>query len=147
MWDYIATIRNDLDINGSFGFEVFDYQAEKCTLQDKINRHNNRASFHGSSITLKTGESITLTQRNNTISQSTVVDAGGLDVSVSGNKLTLIAKSTSSESSRITFKKVGNVTNDTETSPLLYSHPTLQDRISGGNPDPISFYLDGKNRT
>lgn len=144
LWDYIATIRDDLDINGSFGFQGFDYQAEKDALWDKVSSHNNRASFHGSSITLKTGESITLTDTNNTISQSTIVDAGGLDVSILGNKLTLIAKSTSPESSRITFKKFGNVTNDTETSPLLYSHPTLQDIISGGNPDPIPFYLDVK---
>lgn len=144
LWDYIATIRNDLDINGSFGFEGFDYKAEKSALWDKVNSHNNRASFNGSSITLKTGESITLTDTNNTISQSTVVDASGLDVSVSGNQLTLTAKPTSPEITRITFKKFGNVTNDTETSPLLYSHPTLQDIISGGNPDPIPFYLDVK---
>lgn len=26
----------------------------------------------------------------------------------------------------------------------MYSHPTLQDIISGGNPDPIPFYLDVK---
>ena len=53
LWDYIATIRDDLDINGSFGFQGFDYQAEKAALWDKVSSHNNRASFHGSSITLK----------------------------------------------------------------------------------------------
>ena len=142
LWEYIASIRNDLDINGSWGFEGFDYQSEKQTIWNKVNTHNDRASFHNTSVKLKTGESITLTDINEAISQSSVSNNGGLDVSISGNKVTLTANSSSPEKSRIEFKKYGNITNDASSSPLLYSHLTMQDVITGGNPDPIPFYVN-----
>lgn len=142
LWEYIASIRNDLNINGSWGFEGIDYQAEKNMIWSKVNNHYTRASFHNTSIKLKTGESITLTDTNNALSQSAVINNGGLDVSLSGNQVTLTARSSSPESTHVTFKKYGNITNNTETSPLLYSHPSMQDVISGGNPDPIPFVLN-----
>ena len=40
------------------------------------------------------------------------------------------------------FNKHGNITYNTETSPILYSHPSIQDVISGGNPDPIPIVLN-----
>ena len=144
LWEYIATIRNDLDINGSWGFVGINYQAEKATLWNKVNNHNSRASFHNTSIKLKTGESLTLTDTNNALSQSTIIGNGGLDVSLSGNKVTVTARSDSPESTQIIFKKYGNITHNTETSPILYSHPSMQDVISGGNPDPILFVLNVK---
>ncbi|MEG0328784.1 MAG: SpaA isopeptide-forming pilin-related protein, partial [Erysipelothrix sp.] len=142
LWEYIASTRNDLDINGSWGFEGFDYQAEKATLWDKVNNHNARASFHNTTVRLKTGESLTLTDTNNTISQSSLINQGGLNVSISGNQVTLTAKNDSPESTQIMFKKYGSITHNTETSPILYSHPSMQDVISGGNPDPIPFVLN-----
>ncbi|MDE8032406.1 SpaA isopeptide-forming pilin-related protein [Erysipelothrix rhusiopathiae] len=142
LWEYIASIRDDLDINGSWGFESIDYQSEKDLIWSKVNNHNTRASFHNTSIKLKTGESITLTDTNNVLSQSTIIDNGGLDVSLSGNQVTLTVRSNSPESTQVSFKKYGNITHNTETSPLLYSHPSMQDVISGGNPDPIPFVLN-----
>ncbi|CAM3548476.1 SpaA isopeptide-forming pilin-related protein [Erysipelothrix anatis] len=142
LWEYIASIRNDLDINGSWGFESIDYHAEKDLIWSKVNNHNTRASFHHTSIKLKTGESITLTDTNNTISQSTIIDNGGLYVSLSGNQVTLTARNDSPELTQVSFKKYGNINHNTETSPILYSHPSMQDVISGGNPDPIPFVLN-----
>lgn len=142
LWEYIASIRNDLDINGSWGFEGFDYQSEKQTIWNKVNSHNDRASFHNTTIKLKPGESITLTDTNEAISQSSVSNNGELDVSISGNKVTLTANPSSPEKSRIEFKKYGNIPNNASSSPLLYSHPTMQDVITGGNPDPIPFYVN-----
>ena len=144
LWEYVSSIRDDLGINGSWGFEGIDYQVEKATLWNKVNNHNSRASFHNTSIKLKTGESLTLTDTNNALSQSTIIGNGGLDVSLSGNKVTVTARSDSPESTQIIFKKYGNITHNTETSPILYSHPSMQDVISGGNPDPILFVLNVK---
>ncbi|QIK86615.1 VaFE repeat-containing surface-anchored protein [Erysipelothrix sp. HDW6B] len=142
LWEYIASIRNDLDINGSWGFEGFDYQSEKQTVWNKVNSHNDRASFHNTTVKLKTGESITLTDTNGAISQSSVSGNGGLDVSISGNKMSLTANPSSPEKTKIEFKKYGNIPNNASSSPLLYSHPNMQDVIVGGNPDPIPFYVN-----
>ncbi|NLC06227.1 MAG: hypothetical protein GX778_06900 [Erysipelothrix sp.] len=96
--EYIASIRNDLDINGSWGFEGIDYQSEKDLIWSKVNNHNTHASFHNTSIKLKTGESITLNDTNNTLHQSILINNGGLDVSLSGNQVTLTARSDSPSS-------------------------------------------------
>lgn len=142
LWEYIASIRDDLSINGSWGFEGIDYKAEKQALWDKVNNHDNRASFHNVTLKLKTGESITLTDTNGALSQSSVINNGGLTVTISGNQITITASEDAPENTRIDFKKYGNITNDTPTSPILYSHPSKQDVISGGNPDPIPFFLN-----
>ncbi|URQ76885.1 thioester domain-containing protein [Erysipelothrix rhusiopathiae] len=142
LWEYIASIRNNLDINGSWGFEGFDYQSEKQAIWSKVNSHNNRASFHNTTVKLKTLESITLTDSNGAISQSSVSRTDGIDVSISANKVTLTANPSSPDKSRIEFKKYGNIPNNASSSPLLYSHPTMQDVIVGGNPDLISFYVN-----
>lgn len=106
LWEYIASIRNDLDINGSWGFEGIDYQSEKDLIWSKVNHHTPRASFHNTSIKLKTGESITLTDTNTTISQSTIIDNGGLDVSLSGKQVTLTARNDSPELTQVSFPKL-----------------------------------------
>lgn len=51
------------------------------------------------------------------------------------------ANANSPEQAKITFKKYGNITNNS-TTPILYTHPSKQDIISGGNPDPIPFVIN-----
>ncbi|MDE8342172.1 hypothetical protein PT250_08695, partial [Erysipelothrix rhusiopathiae] len=63
-------------------------------------------------------------------------------VSINGNQVTIHANANSPEQAKITFKKYGNITNNSTTTPILYSHPNKQDIISGGNPDPIPFVIN-----
>lgn len=142
LWDYIASIRDDLSINGSWGFEGIDYQYEKDQIWAKVNSHDVTASFQNSTVNLKTNESITLTDHNGAISQAAVVNNGGLDVQVHENQVTITAKASSPENTSITFKKYGNIASDSSSTPILYSHPTQQDIISGGNPSPVSFSVN-----
>lgn len=53
LWDYIASIRDDLSINGSWGFEGIDYQYEKDQIWAKVNSHDTKASFQNSTVNLK----------------------------------------------------------------------------------------------
>ncbi len=142
LWDYIASIRDDLSINGSWGFEGIDYQYEKDQTWAKVNSHDVMASFQNSTVNLKTNESIILTDHNGAISQTAIINNGGLDVQVHGNQVTIAAKASSPENTSITFKKYGNIASDSSSTPILYSHPTQQDIISGGNPNPVSFSLN-----
>lgn len=142
LWEYIESIRDDLSINGSWGFEGIDYQYEKEQIWAKVNTHDTKASFQNSTVNLKTNESITLTDTNGAISQAAVINNGGLDVQINGNQLTITAKASSPENTSITFKKFGNIEDAVSNTPILYSHPNLQDVISGGNPNPVSFSLN-----
>ncbi len=142
LWDYIASIRDDLSINGSWGFEGIDYQYEKDQIWAKVNSHDTIASFQNSTVNLKTNESIILTDHNGAISQAAVINNGGLDVQINGNQVTITAKASSPENTSITFKKYSNIESDSSSTPILYSHPTQQDIISGGNPSPVSFSLN-----
>lgn len=141
LWEYLETVRDDLVINGNYGFQGIDYEAEKQALWAKVNEHNTRASFHNTTVKLKTGESITLTDTNGVISQSTV-NSSGLDVTISGNTVTIKATADSPKSAKLEFKKYGNITSNSSTSAILYSHPTLQNLINSGNPDPIPFIVN-----
>lgn len=142
LWDYIESIRDDLSINGSWGFEGIDYQYEKDQIWAKINSHDVTASFQNSTVNLKTNESITLTDHNGALSQAAVINNGGLAVQINGNQVTITAKASTPENTSITFKKYGNIASDSSSTPILYSHPTQQDLISGGNPSPVSFSLN-----
>ncbi|MDE8333521.1 SpaA isopeptide-forming pilin-related protein [Erysipelothrix rhusiopathiae] len=142
LWEYIESIRDDLSINGNWGFEGIDYQAEKDAIWSKVNSHDAKASFNNTTILLKTHESLTLTDSNYAVSQAAVVNNGGLDVQTHGNQVTITAKPGSPENATITFKKYINIENNASSTPILYSHPTQQDVIVGGNPNPVIFTVN-----
>lgn len=142
LWEFIESIREDLYIHKDWYLEGINYQLEKETLMNKVNSHNYLASFANDVVTINAGKEITLTDLNNIINDSAIISNGGLDVSINQNKLKINTTYGSPTSALITFKKYPHITADTAVSPILYSHPTSQKFITGGNPDPIPYKLN-----
>lgn len=116
-----------------------NFQAQYQALMSKVKAHDVKASFDGQTINLKVGESITLTDTNGVLAQSQLMDSAGLQVVKNGNSVTITALNSSAEKNRLTFKKYPTITSETQVTPILYSHPTDQDIITGGNPKPVYF--------
>ncbi len=69
-----------------------DYKKFKTDTQAKIDLFNKKASFNGQTVTLKKGESITLTDSNNSVNDMTINSNNtGATVTKSGNKVTITA--------------------------------------------------------
>lgn len=68
---------------------VPNYAQRKAQIQSLINTHNTKPSFNGGSYEVNLGDSLTLTDTNNVISQFSNWSATGCDVKVNGNQLTI----------------------------------------------------------
>ncbi len=70
LWEYIESKRDDLSINGSWGFEGIDYQYEKEQIWAKVNTHDTKASFQNSTVNLKTKWTITMRKSTSIAAQA-----------------------------------------------------------------------------
>lgn len=70
-----------------------------------VDRYYTAPSFAKNTYTVDADGSITLTDTNNVLSDMVVANAGGLDVSISGNKLTIKGKSGITGKVNLVFKK------------------------------------------
>lgn len=68
---------------------VPNYTQRKAQIQSLINTHNTKPSFNGGSYEVNLGDSLTLTDTNNVISQFSNWSATGCDIKVNGNQLTI----------------------------------------------------------
>ena len=82
--------------------DTFDVSNEKAQIEDLIAHHYDRPSFNGGVYKAQVGETITLTDTNNVLSNYSV-SVSGADYSIDGNKL--IIKPTRSGSIDLTLTK------------------------------------------
>lgn len=112
------------------GGNAFDVSYERSVIEDLVRHHYDKPSFNGGTYNLQVGETLTLTDTNNVLSN--------YNVSVDGANYTL-----NSNSITLTPTKSGNITM-TFTKKQIYDHSYLiyygdgiQNMISGGNVDPV----------
>ncbi|WP_071441739.1 MSCRAMM family protein [Traorella massiliensis] len=105
-----ATLRPDL-ANRNYYFNstyptVASQQAWRNDVMAKVNAMETTPEFNVSTITLDVGESITLTDSNNVLSNFIVNGKSeGLNVSINGNQLTITATASANEESYINLKR------------------------------------------
>ena len=68
--------------------DTFDVSNEKAQIENLISHHYDRPSFNGGVYKVQVGETITLTDTNNVLSNYSV-SVNGADYNVDGNKLTI----------------------------------------------------------
>ena len=107
LWETIGT-----KAGNDFYFYVspqYPTRASQKAWQDavmaKVNSVYTKPSFGEGSYTIDVGESITLTDTNNILSEYIVSASNGLIVSKNGNQLTITATSSAAESSKIQFTR------------------------------------------
>ncbi|MFD0896540.1 Cys-Gln thioester bond-forming surface protein [Loigolactobacillus binensis] len=74
-----------------------DYQAKKAAVLKKVTTFNTKPSFNDQNITLNVGDSVTLTDTNDTLASyiEQTANTANLNITKSGNKLTLTATANS----------------------------------------------------
>lgn len=113
------------------------FLSEIAEIEELVAMHNIVPSIDNSSHRLAIGTSITLTDTNNVLSQYTVSSNSKVNVSVSGDKITLTAK----EIGNTTLELVKKDTVLTSP-PIAYVHPEQQNVMLRGWYDPIYVNLD-----
>ncbi|OTN94473.1 hypothetical protein A5804_002784 [Enterococcus faecium] len=133
---YTTTIHSD--INGQVS--QAGYEAFKKDVMKKVNTFYTKPSFANSSITLKAGESKTLTDSKDVLSYYQVSDnKANVGYKIENNKLILTAKNDSKENGNIILKYV--IDKNFQRPALVYNSPFLQNVFSGGTKDPVSFEI------
>lgn len=83
-----------------------DYGAYKANIQNRIHHHFDKPSFDNQEVTLKVGESITLTDTKGIFKDFHLVDTGGLQVKKNGNHLTITATASAPEKTTVQYQKI-----------------------------------------
>lgn len=117
----------------------FDYAGYKKKIQNAINKHSTRPSFHNTDITLNVGESTTLTDTNSVFNEFHLVSSDGLTVSKNGNNLTITATANAAEDATIIYNKVPDVCVGTS---LIYHKDGSQDMGKFFVKDPLPMAVN-----
>lgn len=139
LWDYIDSIRDDLTINTEWSLKGINYSTEKSRIMNKVYTHEKVANFSENPLSVSEGQILTVEDLNHVLSQSDIIDTGGLNIKQTHNKLEISVLKDSPANSVIKFKKFSNIKENSSVSPILYSHPQQQNVIVGGNPNPIIY--------
>ena len=121
------------------GCSMAEYNAFKARVSAEVNTFFTRPSFANQSVTVKIGESITLTDTNGSMRNYKVLGTKGLNIQQNGNTITIQANQ-NSDSGAALF--VYNISKSYEGATLVYQHPYLQDVISARVGDPTRFSLN-----
>ncbi|MGH1805843.1 SpaA isopeptide-forming pilin-related protein [Enterococcus gallinarum] len=112
-----------------------NYHARKAEILTMVNKHDILPSFHGSTVSVIVGESITLTDSNHVLADMTLEsNSTNTTLKQDGNKLTITPSTTSNDGS-ITFRKVPS--NAVGTS-IIYKKPNNQSMVE--------FYLESSKQ-
>lgn len=118
-------------------FSMADYQAFKSNVMANVNKFYTKPSFDGQTITLKVGESVTLTDTTGAFSnyESTpLAPVNGLNMNKQGNSVTITATKDANITNSIVFEY--SVSSTYKGAPLIFQHPYTQNVMLGRINDP-----------
>ncbi|MTD40288.1 LPXTG cell wall anchor domain-containing protein [Erwinia sp. CPCC 100877] len=118
---------------------VMDIAPVKAKINQIIADYEKKPSFDGQKVTVKVGESITLTDSNNSgLSRfdNAVLNSANVEYSIDGNKLTITPKKDSKEDGTLMLAKSMD-----EGTPVAYSLAGSQQVMAGAIDDPNKFKL------
>ena len=117
------------------------YNAFKKAVLAKVDRFYTKPSISGQTVTLKVGESKTLTDTTGALANykdAPILNTTGISVTKTGNKVTLTAKSTPNASGVVRFGYNIDRAYDDQGPGYYYQHPVSQDvttcGFNGGDP-------------
>lgn len=120
---------------------VPNYATRKAQIQGLINSHDTKPSFDGNSYEMNLGESLTITDNNNVLSQFSNWSATGCNIKVNGNQLTITPSVNTPDNITISADKylerhLG--------ASYVYQHGSSQRIYSGMLSDPVKFNFNLK---
>lgn len=145
MWDYAV---GQLMVWEYFGYvptshTVPNYATRKAEINNAIARMEVRPSFHNQNITINAGESVTLTDTNNILSdfKGSQSNLNGISVARNGNQLTISATADAENTSTFSWNKIPS---SMVGQSLVHRKDSGQDVATLMKPDPINFRLNVK---
>lgn len=123
---------NDYKTNG----RLVDDSKERQEIMRLVNQHKTLPSFSSENIAGEIGETITLTDTNNVLSNFDVENTSKNNVTISGNTLTI--KFNENKNNFLNFKKKQYYNK----SYIVYYGGYSQNMITAGNTDPVEFTMN-----
>ena len=108
-------------------------------IEKKVRDYDRIPSFHKETITLQAGQSTTVTDTNNALSDMTVESSGPVKVSKSGNKLTITATGTDAGTGTVNMKR--QLSGGWEGDNFVYTAKEYQDLMTCGAYEPVRASL------
>ena len=140
MWEKISgrSVRwvSQLDVNGP----EINVDNEKNEIQSLINNHTKTPSFNSSNIQVNVGETVTLTDTNNVLSNYDIYTTNNAIANISGNTITIKATDERTSGSVTLIRK--NYTSQVQ---LIYYSGSNQKMINSGALDPVLSVVNVKS--
>lgn len=136
IWKYAVPDGNFYFTDGLDGNRINSFDNDINSLINLVNNHYKAPSFNGSTNKVIIGNTLTINDNNNVLSNYEITNNGGLEVTKNNNKL--IVKANKIGSYIINLKKTANKASGL---PIFYTSSTSQDMLSRGNVDNVSSYL------
>src|SRR5699024_11082011 len=111
----------------------------------KVENHDKKPSFSGDTVTIKAGETITLTDSNDVLSSYKAgenFETGGLIIDRANNRLTLTATNSSDDNVKLEYQKYRDEFVREELPSLVYDAPGSQSMGEFYLSDPVKFELN-----
>ena len=123
------------DLSGQGRISLAGYESFKKEVMKKVNAFYTKPSFDGKTYTIKLGETLTLTDSNNSLSYYKVLNNNAnVSISQSGNTLKVTPTSSSNINGFVRFKY--EIDPSFKRAKILYQAPWLQNVIFAGIGDP-----------
>lgn len=124
-------------------FSMADYQAFKSNVMANVNKFYTKPSFSGQTVTLKVGESITLTDSTgafNNYESTPIVNTANVDVVKNGSSITITAHRNSNVNGSVRY--IYDILPSYKGAPIVYEHPYTQNVLLGYINDPTWINLN-----
>lgn len=112
-------------------------------LLPKLNDHNKHISFHQETYTVNVGDTLHLTDKNNTLSTSEIEDSYNGAVHINGNDLVISPNNDTKDVLNISLKRHHHIEQNgyNQFPKTLYISETRQNLYSFGAPDPVHSHV------
>lgn len=126
-----------------------EYERFKKAVLEKVNQFYTTPSISGQTVTLKMGETVTLTDTTGALANykdTPIANSSGVSVKKSGNNVTLTANGTPNEEGQIVFSYAIDREYDLQGEGFYYQHPVSQDVSTCGfnSSDPRAITINVK---
>jgi len=138
IWDYLKQVNDVTSLYRENGSTI-NYSSIASAINRLVDAYEIKPNFADTTINLRVGESVVLTDANGVLSEyvNLISNTANVDITKSGNRLTITAKANSNLTGVIRYTK-----DEKHGTPLLLTSPTHQNAMVAGIDDPANFRLN-----
>ncbi len=131
LWEYAGTTPSVFSSQRYEKGTIYDVSAERNEILRLVAQHYTKPSFNGTTVTANVGETFTITDNNNVLSNYEIYSSPNAEVSINGNQLSVRTTNVGKVNIRLAKKTYTN------REYLVYHSPNHQTMLSSGAVDPV----------